>query len=291
MRNLDLDALQIFKAVAERGGVARAAAHLNRVQSNVSTRLRQLEAALGTTLFQRQNRRLVLSAQGRLLLDYAERLLRLSDEAQAALRDGAPRGLLRVGTMESTAAARLPPILAAYHGAWPQVRIELVSGTSGALVNKVLRDEIEAAFVAQPYAEDGLDAVPAFTEDLVLISPRHGPPVTRAQDLRDTTLIVFSAGCSYRRILDAWLGGANVAPGRVMEFASYHAIVACVAAGTGVAIVPRSVLGVLGAEATLRVCPLPPPYAQARTLLVWRRGHRSPALDALRAGLPQPQAA
>src|SRR3546814_5291691 len=92
MINLDLDALQIVKAVAERGGVARAAAHLNRVQSNVSTRLRQLETALGTTLFQRQNRRLVLSAQGQLLLDYAERLLRLSDEAQAALREGAPCG-------------------------------------------------------------------------------------------------------------------------------------------------------------------------------------------------------
>jgi len=286
MRNLDLDALQIFKAVAERGGVARAAAHLNRVQSNVSTRLRQLESALGATLFQRQNRRLVLSAQGRLLLDYAERLLQLSDEAQAALRAGAPRGLLRVGTMESTAAARLPPILAAYHGAWPQVRIELVSGTSGALVNQVHRDDIEAAFVAQPYAEDGLDAAPAFTEDLALISPLAGPPVAQAQDLRGATLIAFSTGCSYRRILEAWLAQENVAPGSIMEFASYHAIVACVAAGTGVAVVPRSVLGVLQAEATLRVRALPRPFGQARTMLVWRRGHQSPALDALRAGLP-----
>lgn len=285
MRNLDLDSLQIFKAVAERGGVARAAAHLNRVQSNVSTRLRQLESALGTTLFQRQNRRLVLSAQGRVLLDYADRLLRLSDEAQAVLREGAPRGTLRVGTMESTAAARLPPILAAYHGAWPQVRIELISGTSGALVNKVLAGEIEAAFVAQPYAADGLEAVPAFTEDLALISPLAGPPARGADDLRATTLIAFSTGCSYRRILEAWLAQEGVAPGRVMEFASYHAIVACVAAGTGVAVVPRSVLGVLQAGATVRVAPLPPAFARARTMLVWRRGHQSPALDALRAEL------
>ena len=61
MRNRDLDALQIFKAVADHGGVSRAAAHLNRVQSNVSTRLKQLEATLETPLFRRQNRRLVLS--------------------------------------------------------------------------------------------------------------------------------------------------------------------------------------------------------------------------------------
>lgn len=78
MRNLDLDALQIFKAVADHGGVARAAAHLNRVQSNVSTRLKQLEATLETPLFRRQNRRLVLSEQGRVLLSYADRMLRLS---------------------------------------------------------------------------------------------------------------------------------------------------------------------------------------------------------------------
>mgnify|MGYP001956032727 FL=1 len=64
MRNLDLDALQIFKAVADQGGVARAAQHLNRVQSNVSTRLKQLEASLNAPLFRRQNRRLVLSDQG-----------------------------------------------------------------------------------------------------------------------------------------------------------------------------------------------------------------------------------
>ena len=113
MRNLDLDALQIFKAVADEGGVARAAAQLNRVQSNVSTRLKQLEAALDAPLFRRQNRRLVLSDQGRVLLSYADRLLRLSAEAQQAVRDGAPRGTLRLGTMESTAAARLPPVLAA----------------------------------------------------------------------------------------------------------------------------------------------------------------------------------
>ena len=123
---------------------------LNRVQSNVSTRLKQLEATLEAPLFRRQNRRLVLSEQGRVLLSYADRMLRLSAEAQAAVRDGAPQGLLRIGTMESTAAARLPPILAAYHAAWPKVRIELVTGTSGALAAKVRDFEIEAAFVAQP---------------------------------------------------------------------------------------------------------------------------------------------
>ncbi|CAB3721761.1 LysR family transcriptional regulator [Achromobacter kerstersii] len=289
MRNLDLDALQIFKAVADQGGVARAAQHLNRVQSNVSTRLKQLEASLNAPLFRRQNRRLVLSDQGRVLLSYADRLLRLSDEAQAAVRDGAPQGVLRIGTMESTAAARLPPILAAYHAAWPQVGIELVTGTSGALAAKVRNFEIEAAFVAQPFPAEGLATLDAFQEDLTLISPLAWGAIASPRDLGDRSVIAFAAGCSYRRILESWLNHEGVAAGRVMEFASYHAIVACVAAGSGVAIVPRSVLAVLGAEHSVCVSVLTGPYATALTQLVWRADDDSPALQALRQQLQAPR--
>jgi len=118
---MDLIALTIFKALAEQGSVTRAAAALNRVQSNVTTRVKQLEARLGTQLFRRQGRKLVLSAEGKLLLGYAERLLRLSDEAQSALQGRAPQGVLKVGALESTAATRLPPVLARYHRAHPAV--------------------------------------------------------------------------------------------------------------------------------------------------------------------------
>ena len=70
-------------------------------------------------------------------------------------------------------------------------------------------------------------------------------------------LIAFATGCSYRRRLEAWLGRANVVPERVMEFASYHAIVACVAAGSGIAIVPRTVIRLVRAERD-RMMPVPP---------------------------------
>src|SRR6185369_4579254 len=109
---MDLVELQIFKAVAESGGITKAASRLHSVQSNVTTRIKQLERSLGTRLFHRQNRKLVLSSEGRLLLAYADRLLRLSAEAQAAVRNGAPQGQLRIGSLESTAATRLPPLLA-----------------------------------------------------------------------------------------------------------------------------------------------------------------------------------
>ena len=84
MGNIDLAALEIFKAVVEQGGITKAAARLHRVPSNVTTRVKQLEERLGTKLFVRGNRKLVLSAEGRRLLGYADRLLHLSAEAEAS---------------------------------------------------------------------------------------------------------------------------------------------------------------------------------------------------------------
>lgn len=282
---MDLVALQIFKTVAEAGGITRAAARLHRVQSNVTTRIQQLEARLGTRLFHRQKRRLVLSAEGRLLLEYADRLLRLSAEAQAALRNGAPQGLLRIGSLESTAAARLPPLLSRFHLAFPKVRLELATGTTGALVAKVLNNEIEAAFVAEPFTADDLETQRAFDEQLVLIAPKSFRRVGSAKDIGHAAVLAFAAGCSYRRRLEAWLGRSKIAPDRVMEYGSYHAIVACVAAGAGIAVVPRSVIRTLRPERDVAIHRLPADIANAKTLLVWRKGHRSGALDALRAEL------
>jgi len=92
MRNIDLAALEIFKAVSEHGGITKAATRLHRVPSNVTTRVKQLEERLGTKLFLRRNRRLVLSAEGKRLLGYADRLLHLSSEAEAALQQLARNG-------------------------------------------------------------------------------------------------------------------------------------------------------------------------------------------------------
>lgn len=285
MRNIDLDSLHIFKAVVDFGGITRAASQLNRVQSNITTRVKNLEDRLGVKLFLRHSGKLVLSAEGKLLLAYAERLLRLSSEAEAAIRSGTPQGTLRIGTMESTAAARLPPLLSRYHEHYPDVQIELVTGTSGALIGKVHRFEIEAAFVAEPFTATDLDMAEAFVEELVLISSKNTPPVRTPKDLRKRTVIAFTTGCSYRRVLEDWLGASAVVPDRVLELGSYHAIVACVAGGSGIAIVPRSVLGAVRAENDVTVLPLPERVARAKTHLVWRAGHESVALDALRKEL------
>ena len=138
MHSLDLRALEIFRMVSVEGSITKAAKKLNRVQSNISTRIKQLEQHLKKNLFLRQNRGLTLTPDGHLLLSYADRLLQLSMEASEALNEGKPRGVFRIGTMESTAAARLPEILSRYHQLYPDVEIELEMGTAGRLVDRLL---------------------------------------------------------------------------------------------------------------------------------------------------------
>jgi DNA-binding transcriptional LysR family regulator len=279
---MDLVSLRIFKEVAEQGGVTRAAARLHRVQSNITTRVKQLEERLGTPLFFRQGRELKLTPEGHVLLIYADRLLRLSLEAEAALREGTPRGTFRLGTLESTAAARLPPILCTYYRAFPEVQVELVTGTTGALVTKVLNQELEAAFVAEPFVADDLETQPVFSEELVLIAPKDAAAIKAPKDLGHTTVIGFPAGCSYRRRLETWLARGRSTSERFMEVGSYHAIVACVAAGAGIAVVPKSVLAISIAEKAVSQHRLPSSIAVARTHLIWRNGYRSMPLSVMR---------
>ncbi len=282
---MDLAALAIFRAVVRENGVTRAAAKLNRVQSNVTTRIKQLEEQLGAELFTRDGRRLVLTPAGETLLPYAERLLALADEARHAVKAGRPSGRLRLGTMESVAACRLPAVLARYHQRWPEVGLELETGTTGCLIDRVREFEVDAALVATP--PDGapasplFDCVPVWREELVLLTPRGHRPIRAPRDVALSTLVAFERGCAYRSYVERWYLQQDIRPQRVLELGSYHAIVACVAAGAGVAVAPRSVLELQRGLDEIVVHPLPE-IGAIDTLLVWRRGHLSPALDALK---------
>jgi DNA-binding transcriptional LysR family regulator len=285
--------LQVFKSVVEEGGVIRAASKLHRVPSAVTTRIKQLEASMGVKLFHRDKQRLHLSPAGELLKDYADRLIRLSDEARDAVSGTTPRGVFRLGALESTTASRLPPILASFHARYKDVRLELVTGTNDAMLKLLSERQLDAAFIAEPPPAGAFEHIPVFTERLTLISSLDRAPIKRASDVEGDTIIAFPEGCAYRRVLQRWLGRDSLATFRVLELASYHAIVACVTAGAGIALMPESVLEVIP-QAKVRPHAIPKAQSAITTPLVWRRGEISPAVLALRtlvAALPKQQRA
>lgn len=280
---MDFVALEIFCAVAAEGSVTRAAQRLQRVQSNVTTRVRQLEDAVGCTLFLREGKRMALTPEGEIFLGYAQQLLALAEEARQALQPSQPQGRLRLGAMESTAASRLPGPLARFHGQWPGVALELSTGASQGLLDRLRAHTLDAVLIAWPPgqpSDPALDAVPVFCEELLLALPADHAPISGPQEVQPGTLAAFERGCSYRHIAQQWLA-ARTPPLQWLELGSYHAILACVAAGNCVGVVPRSVLELARTPPALHLHPL----QSVDTLLVRRAGYRSAALDALQQAL------
>lgn len=272
---MDLAALRILRAVAEDGSVTQAALRLNTVQSNVTARIRQLEDELATPLFDRINRRLVITPAGRLLVDYAERLLALADEAADAVRThDTPQGLLRLGSMETTAAARLPAVLVALRTRHPKIELRLSTGPTAQLIQGVLQHQLDAALVSAPVMHPQLAMEVIIEEEPALISAADWPTLASAADLAargPLALFTFRQGCSYRQRLIDWLRGEGVQIAQLNEFGSFEAIIGCVAAGMGVSLLPRAVLDAHVAAGTLRIHPTPAAVGRAETLLVWHR--------------------
>jgi DNA-binding transcriptional LysR family regulator len=277
---VEFSQLRIFQAVAQEGSITRAAERLHRVPSNLSTRLKQLEEQLGVELFRRERQRLQLSPAGKVLLDYTVKLFALHDEASAAVQGGQPAGDFVLGTMYSTAAIHLPALLARYHRLYPAVNLQVQSGPSGELLEGLLTGRLDAALVDGPLEFAGLDGVPLCEERLVLISEADHPPVRSALDVEGRSVFTFRQGCSYRMRLEAWFAHDHAAMGRAMEIESYPGMLACVIAGSGVALMSESMLASLPGRESVAVHPLAEPFASATTWLMWRKGMLGANLNA-----------
>jgi DNA-binding transcriptional LysR family regulator len=269
---MDATALNTFLAVARRGSVTSAALELHTVQSNVTSRIKQLEAELDTALFVRHSRGVTLTAAGARLRGYAERFGALAAEARAAVRDdGTVKGALCIGSMETTAAVRLPELLGRFHARHPDVQIELRTGTTAELLEQVLAHRLDAAFVAGPLDHPELEAETAFEEELVLVSARDSSSVGERLARGALTAVTFRQGCAYRQRLEAAFSERGWLPFRRLELGTVEGILGCVAGDVGVSVLPRSVVAASSFRESLRIDAFAPQPLSTETLFVRRR--------------------
>ncbi|CAM3773171.1 LysR family transcriptional regulator [Klebsiella variicola] len=264
--------LQIFIQVAETQSVTQAAKRLGRAQSNITTRIQQLEEELGVELFVRSNKKMVPSPAGIQFLSYARRILSLAEEAKQALHPATPGGTLRLGAMEATAASRLPPLLTRFQQRCPQVEVLLITQPTCQLTEQVVNASLDAALVCLPPGADGqpacppeLESAPVFYETLMVVRPQTPGPLRFA---------AFASGCSYRALGERWLATQQMTV-EVHEVNSYHSMLACVASGRYACLLPQSVLALM----TLPENCLSEPLCEATTQLIWRTGFSVPALS------------
>lgn len=280
---MDVADLKVFEAVSRLGSMNRAAQELHTVQSNVTTRIRALEEHLGVSLFHRHARGVTTSAAGLRMLPFVTRLAKLLEETAAAARDdGTPQGTLNLGGLETTTALRLSPLIGRFARNHPEVRLVVSTGTTGHLIEEVLQCRLDGAFVAGPVRHPDLLQEILFQEELVLVTaPSITAPAMLAQQAAPA-MIVFQLGCSYRQKLEALLAGWGIVRATPLAFGSLETILACVAAGVGVTLLPRGVAARAQAAGEVALHPLPAREAMTETVFIRRQdGYLSSALRAL----------
>jgi DNA-binding transcriptional LysR family regulator len=270
---MDATDLRTFEAVARLGGMNRAAAELNTVQSNVTTRIRALEEELGSALFERHSRGVALTDAGRRLLPYAQRIRHLlADARRAVADDGHPSGVLNVGSLETTAALRLPQHLVTFAEAFSDVDLVLSPGTTSELVERVREHELEGAFVCGPVNHPDLVEEVVFREELVLVTARHLRTLQEAFAGRDLKIVVLRLGCSYRQRLEEVLARRGVVGVRRLDFGTIDAIMGCVSAGVGITLLPRSVAAAAHQAGRVAIHRLQAEDAEVDTVFIRPRG-------------------
>lgn len=270
---MELLALRTFQTVVEEGGILAASRKLNTVQSNVTSRIRRLEEELGVELFFRNGRGVALAPSGRVLLDYARRMLLLERETSAAVRlAGDSIGELRIGAMETFAALHLPAALKAVRAEHPRLELRVETDSSASLVDKVLAHRLDCAMVAGPVEHADLRFDTLVVEELVQVCAAGG-------DLVALPLILFREGCAYRTRALAWQRMIGHAVVDAMEFGTLEGILGCVSVGLGWTLMPRRVVEQSAHAADLTIHSLPDAVGRVPTGLISLRD--APPLAAL----------
>ena len=238
---MEIHQLRMFQSIVECGSMVQAAQQLHCVPSNVTTRIKQLEQELGTELFHREGKRLQLTASGEIFLGYCHKILALCNEAKQSVHpDAPPSGPLKIGAIESSATTRLPHLLAKVHQLYPDVSVQIITGTWKQLLLDVSQHKLDGAIVAGNIEFPLLNKLNIYQEDMMLIVPPSFDEIRCQEDLIGKEIFMWTEGCPYRAALEAWLKLKNISL-PITSITSYTTIIGCVSAGSGVSLVPKSI--------------------------------------------------
>ncbi|MGA2991343.1 MAG: LysR family transcriptional regulator [Candidatus Korobacteraceae bacterium] len=309
---MEVRQLEIFQALAEELNFTRTAERVHCVQSNVTGQIRALEQELGTQLFDRLSKRVVLTEAGKRLLPYAEKVLGALSEAKQVLSPSSvPSGPLKVGAPESVLTYRLPRVLRKFRKRYPEVELIfrpdpvcafIASNSAGfnedgflkaTLVESLATGQLDLTILmADGIANERLSSIPLRTEKILFVAGPTHPLASRAkvapEDLSGQTMLLTEAGCAYRKKLDDFLSQRGIRPKHTTEFGSMEAIKGCVALGMGIALLPQIAVAADLRDGRLVALHWIGPRMDIASHVIWHREKWvSPAMDAFIKTLQQ----
>ncbi|WP_342513538.1 LysR family transcriptional regulator [Sporosarcina sp. FSL K6-1522] len=235
-----------FKVAAETLNFTQTAKILNFAQSSITAQMKSLEAELGTPLFERLGKRLILTEAGRKFQLYADKMIKLNEEAKMAVGgDKELSGTIIIGAQESQCTYRLPPILMEFKKQYPNVKVIFKPAHSDEMARRELQEGLlDIAFIMDTSKPGDTLRIEYLIEEKIkmVVSPDHlllAKSEISPKELEKETFLLTESGCSYRTLLEDSFRSVEVYPKNKFEFGSIEAIKQCVIAGLGIAVLPE----------------------------------------------------
>jgi len=281
--------LQVFYTVAKQLSFTKAAEHLFMTQPAVTFQVKQLEEHFNARLFDRSHGKIALTAAGRLVMDYAERILGLSGEMETRVAEltGSMGGSLSLGASLTIAEYILPRILGEFKALHPQVHAQMTVGNSEVIVNRVADHGLDLGLIESPLHHPGVQTEEFCDDELVMIcAPDHrfaGLAFVTPSQVAEEPYVIRESGSGTRDFADNYFRQCNIPPEDlkvVMELGSLETIKGVVETGLGVSIVSLATVAKelsLKAVAAVR---LQPPLIRKLSLVYPREKFRSRLISA-----------
>jgi LysR family transcriptional regulator, cell division regulator len=239
---MNLHDLKLFEAVVFHGNFTRAADAMHTVQSNVTARIKALEDAFEVQLLSRTPRKVSLTSAGEKLLYYSKQINHLLEEARQEIHAaGQVVGELKIGSIETTLALKVPAMINEFSQEYPDVLLAFKSGLPGDLIQDVLHYKLDAAFVSAPIDIPELQERYVQKDKLVLVTALN-MDIKTALSAKVVRVVVFDQGCSYRGRLEAWLNAKGVSRYTCTIMNTMEGIVNFVEAGVGISVLPEDLV-------------------------------------------------
>lgn len=281
---MSLYSFEIVDTIAHKHSFAKAAEVLNITPSAVSHAVNKLEKELNLQFFVRSRRGVPLTKDGEQLLPYIHAIHQYCELFYLEVEQihGNSKGSVRLGTFNSVTIAWLPQLIKAFRSEYPDIDISVHQGSHLDIVNWLLNDEVDLAFLINDIVPSGVDSIPIHKDALVCITPPDYTPLggdhVTAEDISQMNLIFQQNGYD-TEVLD-YLKQNNIRVHPSFYIESDAAMVALVAAGIGSCIVPEMVTFALNPN--VKIYPITPPAYRIIHLASVRHPFPAPATTALR---------
>ncbi|MDD3007363.1 MAG: LysR family transcriptional regulator [Arcobacter sp.] len=260
---MDMNLLKVFVSVANKKSISLASNELKCAQSNVTSRIKQLEKILGLELFYRVPKGVILTPSGERFYPQALEILHKMENAISSLNLEEQMSHLKVGSTECNAVVRISPFLIQLHKDFPKMQLELFTGTTKDILQLILDYKIDIAFISGEPKNDSLMVLKKYEEEIAILEPQENntPNVT----------LTFKEGCVYDEFLRDYYKQKEVYVEKSLTFGSLETILSCIKVGMGKSLLPTSIVKKMGYDKDIKITVLPKKEANIPTCLVCRK--------------------